>query len=79
MPGKDEFGAFDLGINPNIRLPADAKVGNWVPAGMVTLGVGNDLWAGGGNNVPYSQDVHLAGATVTVDGAIVVDKGELKP
>lgn len=79
VAGKDEFGAFDLGINPNIRSPAEAKVGNWVPAGMVTLGFGNDLWAGGGNNVPFSQDVHLAGATVTVDGAALVDKGELKP
>lgn len=79
VAGKDEFGAFDLGINPNIRLPAEAKVGNWVPAGMVTLGFGNELWAGGTNNVPYAQDVHLAGATVTVDGATLVDKGELKP
>ena len=79
VAGKDEFGAFDLGINPNIRLPAEAKVGNWVPAGMVTLGFGNDLWAGGTNNAPYAQDVHLAGATVTVDGATLVDKGELKP
>jgi aminopeptidase len=79
VPGKDEFGAFDLGINPNIKLPAEAKVGNWVPAGMVTLGFGNDQWAGGTNNAPYAQDVHLAGATVTVDGATLVDKGELKP
>lgn len=77
--GKDEFGAFDLGINPNITLPADAKVGNWVPAGMVTLGFGNDQWAGGTNNVPYAQDVHLAGATVTLDGVPLVDKGVLKP
>ena len=79
VPGKDEFGALDLGINPNIRLPADAKVGNWVPAGMVTLGFGNDQWAGGTNSAPYARDVHLAGATVNVDGATLVDKGELKP
>lgn len=78
VPGKDEFGALDLGINPNIRLPADAKVGNWVPAGMVTLGFGNDQWAGGTNSAPYARDVHLAGATVNVDGATLVDKGELK-
>ena len=79
MPGKDEFGAFDLGINPNIRLPAEAKVGNWVPAGMVTLGVGNDQWAGGSNDVPYGHTVHLAGATVTADGATLVDSGVLMP
>lgn len=79
LAGKDEFSAFDLGINPNIQLPAEAKVGNWVPSGMVTLGVGNDIWAGGSNNVPYSQDIHLAGATVTLDGAVLVDKGVLKP
>lgn len=78
VAGKDEFGTFDVGINPNIRLPAEAKAGTWVPEGMVTLGFGNDVWAGGANNVPYAQDLHLAGATVTLDDAVVVDKGALK-
>ncbi|MDQ3039417.1 MAG: aminopeptidase [Pseudomonadota bacterium] len=77
-PGKDQFGAFDLGINPNIRLPADAKVGNWVPAGTVSVGFGADVWAGGSNTAPYGRNVNLSGATVTLDDAVVVDKGALK-
>lgn len=77
-PGKDLFGAFDLGINPNITLPADAKVGNWVPAGTVSVGFGADVWAGGTNTVPFGYDANLTGATVTLDGAVAVDKGVLK-
>ncbi|MES2859593.1 MAG: aminopeptidase [Pseudomonadota bacterium] len=77
-PGKDLFGAFDLGINPNITLPADAKVGNWVPAGTVSVGFGTDVWAGGSNVVPFDHYANLTGATVTLDGAVAVDKGALK-
>ncbi len=76
--GKDQFGAFDLGINPNIHLPADAKVGNWVPAGTVTVGFGSDVWAGGSNTTPYGRFVNLSGATVTLDDTVAVDKGALK-
>ncbi len=77
-PGKDLFGAFDLGINPNITLPADAKVGNWVPAGTVSVGFGTDVWAGGSNAAPFDYYANLTGATVTLDDAVVVDKGALK-
>lgn len=77
-PGKDLFGVFDLGINPNITLPAEAKVGNWVPAGTVSVGFGTDVWAGGSNAVPFDHYVNLTGATVTLDDAVAVDKGALK-
>ena len=50
-----------------------------VATGMKNHYFGNDQWAGGTNNAPYARDVHLAGATVTVDGATLVDKGALKP
>jgi len=75
---KDLLSFIDLGINPNIKLAADSKVGNWVPAGAVTVGTGNNLWAGGDNSVPYSQDMSLPGSTVTLDGKVVVENGELK-
>ena len=35
---KDLFGFVDLGINPN-ELPSASKVGAWVPAGTITVGV----------------------------------------
>lgn len=76
--GKDLFGFVDLGINPNVKLPANSAVGTWVPAGTVTVGVGNNIWAGGDNKTPYAYVVSLPGTTVTLDGKPIVDKGELK-
>jgi leucyl aminopeptidase (aminopeptidase T) len=77
-PRKDEFSFVDFGINPNIKLPANSAVGNWVPAGTVTVGTGVNTWAGGDNTVPYGQVVSLPGATVTLDGKPIVEGGALK-
>ena len=77
-PRKDLFGYVDLGINPSVRLPAASKVGNWVPAGTVTVGTGGNIWAGGNNSVPYGVTVFLPGSTVTLDGNAIVENGELK-
>src|ERR1044072_2804047 len=43
--GKDLFAVVDFGINPNVKLPANSKAATWVPAGTVTVGVGNNVWA----------------------------------
>lgn len=51
---------------------------SWVPAGMVTIGVGNNIWAGGENNNPMGMPFFLPGSTVAVDGKILVEKGSLK-
>lgn len=75
---KKQFGFVDLGINPNVSLPAESRVGNWVPAGTVSLGTGSNTWAGGDNSVPHSFSVSLQGATVTFDGNTVVENGELR-
>jgi len=75
---KNEFSFVDFGINPNIQLPATSAVGNWVPAGTVTVGTGSNTWAGGNNAVPYGQTVSLPGATVTLDGKAIVENGALK-
>lgn len=75
---KDLVGFIDFGINPNITLPANSQVGTWMPAGAVTLGTGGNDWAGGDNSVPYGIIVFLPGATVTLDGKPVVEKGTLK-
>lgn len=75
---KDEFGYVDFGINSKVALPANSKVGTWVPAGAVTVGTGGNTWAGGNNSVPYGQTLFLPGSTVTLDGKVIVDKGVLK-
>jgi aminopeptidase len=75
---KDLLGFVDLGINPNVTLPADNAVGTWVPSGTVTLGTGNNLWAGGDNPVTFSVVTHLPGSTVALDGKPIVEGGTLK-
>jgi leucyl aminopeptidase (aminopeptidase T) len=77
-PRKDTFGFIDLGINPNVKLPANSIIGSWVPAGAVTVGIGNNSWAGGDNTVPWSTTMFLPGSTVTLDGKTIVDNGTLK-
>lgn len=77
-PRKDLFGYIDLGINNNVKLPASSQVGNWVPAGTVTVGTGSNTWAGGDNSVAYGINVSLPGSTVTLDGKPIVEGGELK-
>ena len=76
--GKDRFGVIDIGINPSVRLVPGSRMTSWVPAGTVTLTLGNDTWAGGENAAPFGLPGHLAGATVKVDGRAVVEDGTLK-
>ncbi len=75
---KDLFAFVDLGINPNVTLPANSTVGTWVPAGAVTVGTGTNTWAGGDNSVPYGLTVFLPGSTVMLDGKAIVENGVLK-
>jgi len=76
--GKDLFAVVDFGINSNVKLPANSAVATWVPAGTVTVGVGNNVWAGGDNKTAYGYFVSLPGTTVTLDGKPVVEVGQLK-
>lgn len=76
--GKELFGYVDLGINPNVRLSPNSKLGNWVPAGSVTVGAGNNTWAGGDNNVSAGWTGFLPGSTVTIDGKTLIENGVLK-
>ncbi|PYT00969.1 MAG: hypothetical protein DMF63_04705 [Acidobacteria bacterium] len=76
--GKDLLGYVDIGINPSYTLAPSSKLGNWVSAGMVSIGSGNNSWAGGSNNSAGSAGGHLAGCTVKIDGKTVVENGVLK-
>jgi aminopeptidase len=51
---------------------------SWGPAGMVTLVVGGNQWAGGDNASTFNLANFLPGSTVTVDDKPVVEKGALK-
>jgi hypothetical protein len=76
--GKELFAFIDFGINPNLRIWPASKLGNWIQSGMVTVGIGNNAWAGGDNKVSYGLTNYLPGSTVTVDGKTVVENGVLK-
>jgi aminopeptidase len=76
-PGKDEFAAIDIGINPDVELPAGSKMVGWMPAGMVTVGTGNNQWAGGTNTANFGIFPFLPGSTLEVDGKVLVKDGKL--
>ena len=76
--GKDMVSFIDFGINPNLKIWPASKIGNWVQAGMVTIGTGNNLWAGGDNKAGFDVGDHLPGCTVTLDGKTIIEKGEWK-
>jgi len=76
--GKDLFAVIDLGINPNIKLPATSAVRTWVHAGTISTGIGNTEWAGGSNKTPYGYFVSLPGTTGTLDGKTITENGQLK-
>ncbi len=76
--GRDDFGALDVGINPNVRLVPDSKMVSWVPAGTVSFGVGNNIWAGGDNKSAFAIYGNQPGCTLKIDDKVLVEKGELK-
>jgi hypothetical protein len=76
--GKDEFAFVDFGINPDVAIPAGSSMIAWMPAGMVTVGIGNNKWAGGDNESPFSLPLFLVNCTVTIDGKMIVENGKLK-
>jgi aminopeptidase len=75
-PGKTEVGFVDLGCNPAVR--SGGKLETWMGAGMVTIGIGGNVWAGGTNKEPFDLVYQLSGATVTLDGKPLVENGQLK-
>jgi aminopeptidase len=77
-PGKEEFAFIDIGINPDVKLKPGSKMVAWMPAGMLTIGIGNNVWAGGENKNPFSIASFIPGSTVNIDGQVLVDKGMLK-
>jgi len=76
--GKEDFAFIDLGINPDVHLKPGSKLVAWMPAGMVTVGIGNNVWAGGENKTSFSLASFLPGSTVKIDGKAIVDNGVLK-
>jgi leucyl aminopeptidase (aminopeptidase T) len=75
---RDDFAYVDIGINPNVKVPAGSKLTSWVPAGAVSLGFGGNVWAGGANPISWGAGGAINGCTLTVDGKVVIENGVLK-
>jgi len=77
-PGKEVFAFIDMGINPSVRSVPGSRMVGYMPAGMVTVGIGNNTLAGGENNAGYGMTNFLPGSTLEVDGRILVERGVLR-
>ena len=75
--GKDAITVIDIGVNPNMTVPENSKLRTFMPAGMVTVFLGTDTWAGGKNDASFGVPIFLTGAQVTVDGKPIVEGGKL--
>ena len=69
---------MNFGINPNVEIPKGSKMINWIPAGMVSCGIGGNQFVGGQNATQFGASGFIPGSTVKVDDQVVVDKGKLK-
>ena len=76
--GKDAVSVLDLGINPNVTIPPGSKMTAYMPSGMVSLNLGNNIWAGGENRSDFGFTFFIPGSTLTVDGRSLVEKGRLE-
>lgn len=77
--GKEQFGFLDIGINPNVVLPPNALKGTYMGTGAVTIGFGGNDFYGGENSSEFSFEFYLPpGATVEIDGKVLVEDGVLK-
>jgi leucyl aminopeptidase (aminopeptidase T) len=77
--GREVLSILDLGINPALSAVPGSEMLTWVPAGMVTLVFGNDVWAGGSNLAPFTLQLFQPGTTLTAGETVVVEGGSLRP
>jgi len=75
---KDAVGVVNIGVNPALRPGAGVRMNATPVSGVVTLMTGDTTWAGGADASSWGALNFLQGATVTVDGKTVVDKGQLR-
>lgn len=74
---RDQFGAVDFGLNPDVKAKNGKPLLSWLPQGMVAVLFGGNTWAGGTNECSFDGGGFLPGATVMVDGSPLVEKGTL--
>ena len=71
-----ELSIVDIGLNPQSK-PLGDIYRSWEMGGVVTVALGNNVWAGGDNDADGTLSLHLAGTTVDVGGTTVAKSGKL--
>lgn len=73
-----KLSVIDFGINPDSHVFPDTYYESFEMAGMVTLCIGDNAWAGGNNISGAGLFIHLPDATVVVDNTTLVKDGKLQ-
>jgi leucyl aminopeptidase (aminopeptidase T) len=68
----------DVGLNPDSHPIEASNFASWEMGGMVTLGMGDNNWAGGSVVSSGALSFHLVGATLAVGDSTICEKGKLK-
>ena len=76
-PKLKQLSVMSLGLNPNSKSPAGSNYLSWEMGGMITLGLGNNAWAGGNNDADTGVTLHAIGTSISIDGNSVVKDGSL--
>jgi leucyl aminopeptidase (aminopeptidase T) len=74
----DVLSLIDIGLNQNSHSLPGSDYASWEMAGMVTLGIGNNGWAGGNVDADVGFTFHLPKSTLSIDGKTIVSNGELQ-
>lgn len=72
-----QVSAISIGLNPHSQPLKGAQFLSWEMGGMVTIGLGNNGWAGGDNAGDGAFTAHLTGASLEVGKSKVVSEGAL--
>jgi leucyl aminopeptidase (aminopeptidase T) len=73
----NRLGYVVIGLNPALRPAESGGYYPWSASGLVHIGVGNNADLGGANSTPAGQGFVLTGATVEIDGIVIVRNGQL--
>lgn len=76
--GKDQFGYIDIGLNPQSKFTVGSGQVVWTVPGSIVVGLGDNRAFGGTNASDFGLASQLGGATLKVDGKVVVENGQLK-
>lgn len=76
--GTNLLSLIDIGLNPDSNSPAGSSYYSFEMAGIVTLGIGSNTWAGGDLVSDIAMQFHIPDATVKVNGTTIVKEGKLE-